>query len=90
MLPGWIKSIYPVCRTLEEMRSIITSEVSDEIHLDPKTDKMCRDLLKKIHDRYPVKIFNDVLELARQKAAAVPLPKLHSEEEMTPQSMELK
>jgi peptidyl-prolyl cis-trans isomerase C len=73
-------------KTLEEARSVITSKVSDEIHMDPKTDKMCRDLLKKIHDRYPVKVFNDVLELARKKAAASPLPELHSGEPETIQS----
>ena len=77
-------------KTLEEARNTITSIVSDEIHLDPKTDKMCRDLLKKIHDRYPVKVFNDVLELARKKAAALPLPKPRTEEGMAPQSIELK
>jgi hypothetical protein len=76
-------------KTLEEARGSITSKVSDEIHLDPKTDKMCRDLLKKIHDRYPIKIHTDSLELARKKAAAMPLPK-PAAEEMAPQSLEPK
>jgi len=75
-------------KTLEEARSAITSKVSDEIHLDPKTDKMCRDMLRKIHDRYPVKVFGDMLELARKKATAVPLPKPHTEETSTPPSGE--
>jgi peptidyl-prolyl cis-trans isomerase C len=75
----------PRAKTLEEARSVITSKLSDEIHLDPKTDKMCRDILKKIHDRYPIKVFNNVLELARKEAAAVPLPKPPTEESIRSQ-----
>lgn len=67
-------------QTLEEVRSVITNKLSDEIRLDPKTDRMCRDLLKKIHDRYPIKIHNEVLELARKRAAAIPFPKPAPEE----------
>jgi len=67
-------------KTLEETKPLCTQRVEEEIRQDPKTDKLCADLLAGIRNKYKTKIYVGVLELARKKAAAIPLPKAESTE----------
>lgn len=76
-------------KTFEEAKEEVQMKADDLIKMDPATDAMCVKILQETRDKYPIKINDGVLNLARKKAAAIvpppPKEKAPAQVELSPE-----